>query len=243
MRFRWCSLELRTVGRSTSEPSMASKWPPPRYIRISAEAESTVASRIQRFSRNSYRRGFALKVASVPWRLNYILLAALAAMLGFTGFNLPAPREFLHRWEIGRGQLLVFVVTMITTLATDPLTGVGAGNALNIFLHAQSGVSLNNLFSPRHSVKQCETTGIEIVRLRDSAVFSNWLVIRRRLIDMKHPKVRVDLSGTRFVDHTVIRKLEEMAHEWLLENRELLIEGLDTHEPVSRYPQAARRQR
>ena len=146
-------------------------------------------------------------------------------------------------WEIGRGQLLVFVVTMITTLATDLLIGVAAGIALKILLHVLSGVSLDNLFSPRLSVEQCETTGIEIVRLRDSVVFSNWLGIRRRLIDMKHPKVKVDLSGTRFVDHTVIKKLQEMAHDWSLENRELLIEGLDTHEPVSRHPQAARRRR
>ncbi len=180
-------------------------------------------------------------VASVPWLLNYIPLAALAAMLVFTGFNLAAPKEFFHMWEIGRGQLLVFVVTMITTLATDLLIGVGAGIAMKILLHVLSGVSLTNLFSPRLSVEQCQTTGVEIVRLRDSVVFSNWLGIRRRLIDMKHPKVRVDLSGTRFVDHTVLKKLQEMAHDWSLENRELLIDGLDGHTPVSKHPQAARR--
>jgi MFS superfamily sulfate permease-like transporter len=179
-------------------------------------------------------------VASVPSLLNMIPLAALAAMLVFTGYNLASPKEFFHMWEVGRAQLLIFVVTMVVTLATDLLIGIAAGILTKLVLHLFAGVAPHRLFIPKMEV--ADQPGAKTIRIHEAAVFSNWLGLRSVLLKMKdEPKVVVCLKNTKLVDHSFIRKLQEMAHDWKLENRELLIAGLEDHEPVSNHPHAARK--
>jgi anti-anti-sigma regulatory factor len=56
----------------------------------------------------------------------------------------------------------------------------------------------------------------------------------------QHQRLAVDLSRTRLVDHTVMKKLEETAQDWSLQNRELIITGLDHHKTLSPHPHTAR---
>ncbi len=179
-------------------------------------------------------------VAAVPALLNQIPLAALAAMLVFTGYNLASPKEFFHMWEVGKGQLVVFLTTLVVTLATDLLIGIAAGILIKMVLHACCGVHPVRLVKPKTEIEHSEDD-VPTVRIKGAAVFSNWLPLRQKLLGMtRHEKLKVDLSEARLVDHSVMKKLEEMVQDWRLENRELIIAGLDDHQPVSNHPQAAR---
>ncbi len=180
-----------------------------------------------------------LFVALVPSWINQIPLAALAAMLVFTGFRLASPQAFAHMYHVGREQLIIFVSTIVGVLATDLLVGIGIGIAVKVVIHLTRGVPALSMLKLNARVQRSaqEVT----VAVQDSAVFSTWLALRSKLHALKsEPKVVLDLSGTTLVDHTVMDKLREMENEFREAGSQLVIRGLERHRALSTYPTAAR---
>lgn len=65
--------------------------------------------------------------------LNYIPLAALAAVLIMVGLKLTPPKLYFEVWRLGRDQFLPFITTVLAILLTDLLTGTVLGLAFSIF--------------------------------------------------------------------------------------------------------------
>jgi MFS superfamily sulfate permease-like transporter len=180
-------------------------------------------------------------VASIPLVLNHIPLAALAAMLVYTGFRLASPREFVHAFKVGKEQLVIFLATLFTTLATDLLMGIAAGVLTKIIIHLINGAPLLAMIKPRISVENVDERTVR-VGVKQAAVFTNWLWLKNALKKVPADReVVLDLAETRLVDHTVMEKLHELEREYEHAGRKLHIVGLEGHVPMSSHPHAARK--
>ncbi len=190
---------------------------------------------------NMYHGVFLLgAVALVPALINQIPLAALGAMLVFTGFRLASPQEFVHMYKVGRQQLIIFVATIIGVLATDLLVGIGIGIFVNAVIHLINGAPLRSLFRLKLDVQSSEKEGV-IVSVKDSAIFSTWIGLNQRLEKLKvESSVVLDLSDTVLVDHTVMENLQETQKEFEELDSVLVIRGLESHQALSDYPTADR---
>ena len=205
-------------------------------VRSKANIDAGARGRWSNFFHGTFLLVF---VALLPGLLGMIPLAALAAMLVYTGLRLASPSEFAHAKHLGRDQFALFLTTMVVTLATDLLVGVVVGLVLKVALHVARTPSIGRLFRPDLDV---ELRGdVLVVRISGAATFLALLALQRRLKTIS-PQVRqvvVDLSATTLVDHTFLFRLEAMSQEWA--NASLSYRGLEELEPSSHHHLASRR--
>jgi MFS superfamily sulfate permease-like transporter len=182
-------------------------------------------------------------VALIPMVLHRIPLAALAAMLVYTGYRLAHPTEFIHVYRIGKEQLAIFVTTLVVVLATDLLIGVAVGIILKMAIHIYNGVPLKSLFKPYLEVQEIDDQ-TSLIIAHQSAVFSNWIPFRRQIEQVglvQRRNLIVDVADTHLVDHSVMEKLEEMRRDFEQEGLRLDVRGLDTLQPLADNIHAARK--
>jgi MFS superfamily sulfate permease-like transporter len=204
-------------------------------VRSKANIDSGARTRFANMFHGIFLLAF---VALVPSLIDQIPLAALAAMLVFTGFRLASPQEFIHMYHVGREQLIVFVSTILGVLATDLLVGIGIGILVKAIIHVLNGTPIGSLFKSNLEVADGESDTATITVNR-SAVFSTWISLKRCIARQTAKKVVVDLSGTKFVDHTVMASLDVLKREFEESDRELSLIGIDGHQPLSSHPLAA----
>ncbi len=205
-------------------------------VRSKANVDAGARSGWANFSHGVFLLAF---VALAPGLLHMIPLAALGAMLVYTGARLASPAEFVHARRVGNDQLLLFGTTLVVTLATDLLIGVAAGIVLKVILHLVRGASLSSLFRTPYEAER-EGTRLTLT-MHGTAAFTNLLAIRRVLasLDADVTQVTLDLSDVSLVDHTFLSRVETMADE--LPNAQLEIVGLDGLRGASDHPHAVRR--
>jgi len=204
-------------------------------VRSRANIDAGATGRWSNFFHGVFLLAF---VALVPGWLHRIPLAALAAMLVYTGARLASPNEFKHANALGRDQLALFLTTLIVTLMTDLLVGVAAGLLLKVVFHLARGAGFRGLL---RTTVESKREGDELrLTLQGAAAFTSLLRVRHALREMLADvrRVVVDVSDVRLVDHTFLERLHAMSDEW--PNATLELVGLDLLRSASTHPHAAR---
>ncbi len=153
---------------------------------------------------------------------------ALAAMLVFVGFRLAHPRQFKHMWHIGIDQFLIFVTTLIITLATDLLIGVGSGIVLELIVNIIHGAKIQNLFKSRVEISE---QGNQLqLNVTGDAVFSNFLGLKKKIYGLPKGKhVNINLSNCGVIDHTTLHTLNDFKTDYHNDGGEVIISGYTLH--------------
>ncbi|MEQ1902871.1 MAG: SulP family inorganic anion transporter [Pirellulaceae bacterium] len=233
--------DLMGIGLANSAVAMIGGLPMiSEIVRSKANIDNGAKTRFANFWHGIF---LLLFVALLPALIHRIPLAALAAMLVYTGFRLASPQEFVNVYKIGREQLLIFVVTMVSVLLTDLLIGILIGIGLKIVIHFINGLPVKTLFKPYLEVDTSDSKQV-VINASGSAVFTNFIPFRREIEQLglvQKQNVVVDLSGTKLVDHSVMEKLHELQMDFEQAGLRLDVIGLDGLQPLSSHPYASRK--
>jgi MFS superfamily sulfate permease-like transporter len=208
-------------------------------VRSKANIDNGARTRASNLYHGLFLLVFALLAAGLVHR---IPIAALAAMLVYTGYRLASPGEFVRTYKVGSEQFIVFVTTIVATLATDLLIGIAVGIATKVAFHLWHGAPVIGLLKSQVEVVP-EGDRLAVLVVERAAVFSNWLGIRAAILKQAEGRneVVIDLSRTRLVDHSVMEKLHQLEREFVEAGKRLTVIGLEGHTPLSSHPLAARR--
>ena len=138
-------------------------------------------------------------VLLVEW-INYIPLAALAAILLMTGYKLAKPAIFLDMYHRGRDQFLPFAITVAAILATDLLKGIAIGMAIGVLFVMRANF---------HAAISLTRDGNNyLLRMRKDVSFLNKVRLRE-LLDKIEPNGHVIIDGSRaeYIDKDILGSL------------------------------------
>lgn len=235
------SRDLIGIGLSTIAVAFIGGLPVITVIaRSSVNANHGAKTSWSNFAHGAFLLAFVLLL---PGLIQLIPLAALAAILVYTGYQLTSPRVFQNVAQHGIEQLLVFCVTILATLVEGIMTGIFAGMAFNLILHlAKSGMSLRDslraMVSPTIDVVHERHEGY-YVRTHGLMNFLTLLPLRSRLNEL--PAVAhliLDFHNTQLVDHTILEFVRDFRRRYQQDGGVFDIVGLDVHLASSDHPTA-----
>ena len=166
-------------------------------VRSSANVASGAKSKLSAILHGLF---LLLFVLLIPGFINKIPLAALAAILVFTGYKLAKIPLFKDFYNKGLDQFIPFVVTIIAILMTDLLIGIMIGIGVGLFFLIQSNF--------KSAILVVHDKDHYLIRLRKDVSFLNKPIIKRKLESVpENAYVIIDATRADFIDKDVIEEI------------------------------------
>jgi len=184
-----------------------------------------------------------LFVAFLAPVLKSVPLAALAAILVYTGFKLASPLVFKNTYNQGVEQLLFLSSTLIITLFSDLLYGIVGGIFITLILHmllAKVGIApfFKMIYKSGSKLIKLDNGSYEI-KIKGIANFLYALQLDKLLDAVpRRAKVQIDLSQTRLVDLSIMENLIDFKRIYDNEGGTVKLSGLENHVASSSHNRA-----
>jgi MFS superfamily sulfate permease-like transporter len=164
-----------------------------------------------------------LAVMLIPYLLNKIPYASLAAILIVTGYNLTNPKLYQNMWSLGWKQFIPFVLTILIILLTDLLIGVSIGLLVSIYF------IVRNNFKAEYKITKTQHQGTEkqYIKLNSNVTFLNKVQLRKTLDEVPEYSVLIiDGSECNFIDYDILEIISEYANKAHNKHIELILMGI-----------------
>lgn len=201
------NLELKAQGIGNLVSSLIGGLPMTSVVvRSSANANAGATSKS-----SAIIHGVLLLVCvlSIPFILNLIPLATLAAVLILVGYKLAKPATFKHFWHNGKYQFIPFLATVLAVVFTDLLKGVGIGLAISVIYILQGNMKRAYYLS-REKLNDADELNI---KLAEEVSFLNKAAIKKTLKNIKSgSKVIIDARTTSYITTDVLEMIQDFAN-------------------------------
>ena len=214
-------------------------------VTVIARSSVNVNNKGSNRSANFFHAAFLiLFILLFATELRKIPLAALAAILVYTGYKLASPENIKKVFKIGKEQLLIFLITLIVTISTSLITGILIGIfstfIIHVFINKDILLFVRNLLKP--NVLMFKEDGKYFVSVDNFSSFLNYTKLKSKLNQIpENEEVIIDFSLCDFVDHSVMENMDSYAETFKRKGGYLEIIGLDNYSTRSEHPFALRK--
>ena len=190
-------------------------------VRGSANVDAGGRTRLSAFMHGVF---LLLAVLLIPFLLNKIPYAVLAAILLVTGYNLTKPKLYKNMWSLGWKQFIPFILTIVIILLTDLLIGVTTGLLLSIYYIIQ------NNFKAEYKIQQTKKheTDVFYIKLNSNVTFLNKVKLKDALDKIpEYSVLTIDGNESNFIDYDILEIISEFGNKAHDRHIELHLTGIE----------------